>query len=90
MASSFSRIASEGPVDDKLKFMFIEVHPLKGIDAMFLNVRDIEAVYEFGEKDSAHAFVRLHERDSLELRETYAEVKGLIEQADLKAVRYAL
>ena len=61
--------------------MFIEVHPMKGIDAMFLNVSDIEAVYEFGEKDSAHAVLRLHERDSLEVRETYAEIKAIIEQA---------
>jgi hypothetical protein len=48
---------------------------------MFLNVWDIEAMYESAENSSSQAVLRLHERDSLQVRETYSEIEALIEQA---------
>jgi hypothetical protein len=61
---------------------FIEVHPTKGSEVILVNVSDIEWVYEFAEKGhDSHAVLRLHEQDSLEVKETYAQVKTLIERA---------
>lgn len=60
---------------------FIEVHPTKGIEVILVNVSDIEWVYELADKQS-HAVLRLrgNGNDSVEVKETYDEVKILIEQ----------
>ena len=63
---------------------FIEVHPTKGTEVILLNVSDIGWVYEPAVKDKeGHAVLRLHGngKDSVEVKETYDEVKTLIEQA---------
>ena len=64
---------------------FIEVlHPTEGIEVILVNFRDIGWVYELAEKDrDRHAVLRLHGngKDSVEVKETYDEVKTLIEQA---------
>jgi hypothetical protein len=63
---------------------FIEVHPTKGTEVILVNIRDIEWVYELAEKDrEGHAVLRLHGngKDSVEVKETYDQVKTLIGQA---------
>lgn len=63
---------------------FIEVHPTKGTEVILVNVSDIEWVYELAEKDKqSHAVLRLHGNgnDSVEVKETYDQVKILIGQA---------
>ncbi len=66
---------------------FIEVHPASGAETVLLNVSEIEWVYEFAEKGGdAHAVLRLHgDRDSLEVKETYDQIKLMIAQANGQA-----
>jgi hypothetical protein len=63
---------------------FIEVHPTKGTEVILVNVSDIEWGYELAEREKqSRAVLRLHGNgnDSVEVKETYDEVKTLIEQA---------
>jgi hypothetical protein len=62
---------------------FIEVHPLRGVDSILVNMDDIETVYE-SNQNSPHAVLRLH-GDALEVKETYAEVKSLIGQTETRS-----
>jgi hypothetical protein len=55
---------------------FIEVHPVRGVDSILVNVDDIETVYALT-NGYPHAVLRLH-GDALEVKETYAQVKSLI------------